>query len=169
MIVSSSSWVKRRIRSPHSFIANVASSTRRFVARAISASVQCTLTWISAAPSSRWVVSKIRCIETIASVQTWSFRVAWKRNYLTITAIPLLWIIIISALASFSPLWCDFPRSILSQVRQITHGSDTFKSWGKSRENATVIRISWATIERGSETRFPYRKKRMRWDTQNWR
>ena len=57
----------RRINKPHSFKAKAASSIRRFVARAMSARVQSTLTWVSAPPSSRCVVSNTRSVVNIGS------------------------------------------------------------------------------------------------------
>lgn len=58
-----------RINRPHSFRAKAASSIRRFVARAMSARVQSTLTWVSAPPSSRCVVSNTRSVVNMESTE----------------------------------------------------------------------------------------------------
>jgi hypothetical protein len=49
----------RILRRPHSFIANAASSILRFVARARSANVHFTTTWVVALPSRFCVVAKV--------------------------------------------------------------------------------------------------------------
>jgi hypothetical protein len=54
--------------SPHSFNAKAASSTLRFVARAISERVHRTLTCVSALPSSSIVVVNVRMLENWGSV-----------------------------------------------------------------------------------------------------
>lgn len=59
--------LNRRMSIPHSFSAKAASSARRFVARAISASLHLTWMWVSAPPSSRGVVSKMRSVVNIGS------------------------------------------------------------------------------------------------------
>ena len=65
-----------RINRPHSFRAKAASSIRRFVARAMSARVQSTLTWVSAPPSSRCVVSNTRSLVNVGSmVQRYKFNI----------------------------------------------------------------------------------------------
>ena len=60
-----------RTSSPHSFSANAASSTRRFVARARSASVQCTTVCTAALPSGAGTVSYVLSIGTGAAGPNW--------------------------------------------------------------------------------------------------
>ena len=122
MIVSSF-WLKRRVKNPSSFIVSVASSTRRFVARAISTTIHYTLTLSSAVYRLLAEWSQKFGVLQSSHLQTWSF------SALSITMIPLFWI---------SPHFLrfeviPFPRSILSQVMQITYDSNAFRFWRVER------------------------------------
>ena len=65
----------RILRRPHSFIANTASSTLRFVARARSAKVHFTTTWVVALPSRFWlVVNVLGDLNKGSAHQVWDFR-----------------------------------------------------------------------------------------------
>lgn len=66
--------------SPHSFNAKAASSTLRFVARAISERVHRTLTCVSALPSSSIVVVNVRMLENWGSITYLAEVYAWQNN-----------------------------------------------------------------------------------------